>query len=201
MLSSTDPQRTGYKSMPRPELRRDAFSVRAVAPEHIEAIRLWRNAQMDVLRQVAPISPAQQEAYYAAHVWPAMALDEPQNILLTFFEGEQAIGYGGLVHMAWEHRRAEVSFLLDPALASAPETYARYFSAFLDLIKEFAFDDLGFHRLFTETYAMRAHHISVLEANGFRLEGVLKHHVMIGGRPVDSLIHGCITSVEGRAAE
>lgn len=192
---------SGYRCMPRRSLHRDTLGIRAVAPEDVEAIRLWRNAQMDVLRQSAPISPAQQEAYYAAHIWPAMALDCPQNILLTFLEDERAIGYGGLVHIAWEHRRAEVSFLLDPVLISAPETYARYFSVFLDLIKELAFDDLGLHRLFTETYALRTHHISVLEANGFRAEGLLKHHVVIDGSPVDSLIHGCLASVEGRAAE
>jgi len=201
MLSSNSPQATGYKCMPRPALRRDALGIRAVAPEDIEAIRQWRNAQMDVLRQSAPISPEQQAAYYAAHIWPSMTLDRPQNILLTFLEGARAIGYGGLVHIAWEHRRAEVSFLLDPAFTTPPGTYARYFSVFLDLLRELAFDDLGLHRLFTETYALRTHHISVLEANGFRPEGVLKHHVMIEGRPVDSLIHGCLASVEGQAAE
>lgn len=180
--------------MPRRELRHGAFAIRAVGPEHIEAIRQWRNAQIDVLRQSAPISPSQQEAYYATHVWPVMALDEPQNILLIFLEGERAIGYGGLVHIAWEHRRAEVSFLLDPVFVPEPDTYARYFSTYLDLLKELAFRDLGFRRLVTETYAMRTHHISVAEANGFRLEGVLKQHVVIDGKPVDSLIHGCLAS-------
>src|SRR5690606_14638788 len=94
MLSSTYyPQNAGSKCMPRRELRHGAFAIRAVGPEHIEAIRQWRNAQIDVLRQSAPISPSQQEAYYATHVWPVMALDEPQNILLIFLEGERAIGY------------------------------------------------------------------------------------------------------------
>ena len=104
------------------------------------------------------------------------------------------IGYGGLVHIAWEHRRAEISFLLDPARVAAPGSYAVDYANFLSLIKEIAFECLGLHRLFTETYATRTHHISVLEDSEFRHEGVLRDHVIIEGRPVDSLLHGCLKS-------
>jgi RimJ/RimL family protein N-acetyltransferase len=168
------------------------LTLAAVQPENIEAIRLCRNAQMDVLRQSAPITPDQQTAYYAASIWPDMPLPQPRNILFVYLESGKFIGYGGLVHIAWEHCRAEVSFLLEPGLAQADEIYGRYFSAFLRLIQTVAFDDLQLHRLFTETYATRAHHIAVLESSRFRREGTLKDHVRIQGKPVDSLIHGCV---------
>jgi RimJ/RimL family protein N-acetyltransferase len=166
----------------------------AVQPEHIEAIRLFRNAQMDVLRQSALISPEEQVAYYAASIWPEMGRPQPKNILFTYLERDELVGYGGLVHVAWEHRRAEVSFLLEPRLAGAEKTYARYFSAFLRLIQSVAFEDLKLHRLFTETYATRTDHISVLESSGFALEGRMRDHVRIQDEPVDSLIHGCLGS-------
>ncbi|MEX1153171.1 GNAT family N-acetyltransferase [Parvibaculum sp.] len=181
-----------YRCMPRSELRTQTFRMRAVQPGHIENIRLWRNAQMDVLRQEVPIAPEEQEAYYAAHVWPAMALERPANILLVLEEGESALGYGGLVHIAWAHKRAELSFLLRPDVAQDEEAYGRCFSVFLDLMKNLAFEYLDFHRLFTETYAMRTHHISILEANGFDREGIMRDHVIIEGKPVDALIHGCL---------
>ena len=57
-------------------------------------------------------------------------------------------------------------------------------------MKRVAFDDLGFNRLFTETYAFRHEHISLLEKNGFRFEGKMKQHTMINGTFVDSLLHG-----------
>ena len=60
------------------------------------------------------------------------------------------------------------------------------------LLKELAFQDIGFDRIFTETYALRTHHISVLESIGFDREGVLRNHIKIDGRSVDSIIHGCI---------
>lgn len=175
---------------------REAYALVPVAPQHIEPIRCWRNAQMNVLRQATPISPAQQAAYYARHIWPTMEQQNPANILVGFLHRERLIGYGGLVHIAWECRRAEVSFLLDNARVADEAGYGRDFGAFLGLLRDLAFSDLGLHRLFTETYAMRRYHVSVLEASGFRLEGTLRDHVVIDGEFVDSLIHGIIRTHE-----
>jgi RimJ/RimL family protein N-acetyltransferase len=165
------------------------LTIRPVQQDDIEAIRRWRNAQLDVLRQSQPITRRQQERYYATHVWPSARTSQPRQILVSYFEGDRHIGYGGLVHIAWEHKRAEISFLLDPSQAG---NYRAYFSTFLRLIRRFAFEHLGIQRLFTETYAMRAEHMAVLEEAGFQREGVLRRHVLIGGKPVDSIIHGCL---------
>jgi RimJ/RimL family protein N-acetyltransferase len=153
-------------------------------------IRVWRNAQMDVLRQGAIITPDMQVAYYRDHVWPEMSASHPSKILLAYEDDAGLIGYGGLVHISWAHRHAEISFLLDPTLTDPDTAYAGYFRSFLSLMKSLAFDDLRFRRLYTETYAIREHHIGVLEASGFRREGVMRDHVLIDGRFVDSIIHG-----------
>jgi RimJ/RimL family protein N-acetyltransferase len=187
-----------YACLPHPRIEQGGFWVETVQAGHIQAIRTWRNAQLDILRQPAPISPKEQEAYFATQIWPSLASPQPTNILLAFHEGERLIGYGGLVHIAWEHRRAEVSFLLDPQAATPAEAYACRFVAFLGLMKKLAFDELGFERLFTETYALRTDHIAVLEAAGFRREGVLRNHVRIDGRGIDSLMHGCLKTDKAR---
>jgi RimJ/RimL family protein N-acetyltransferase len=188
-----------YRCMPHAVLSQGDFAIEAVQPRHIEAIRLWRNAQMEVLRQSAPITPEQQVAYYAAHVWPEMAGPRPRDLLVSFLHAGAPIGYGGLVHIAWDHRRAEVSFLMDPARIASAAVYARDFHAFLGLIKRLAFEDLGLERLFTETYDLRPGHVAVLEAAGFRREGVLRGHVQIDGRRVDCLLHGCNVSDDPQA--
>lgn len=190
------PYPANYACLVHPRRDRGPYWVETVQPGDIEAIRQWRNAQLDVLRQPAPITPAEQEAYFAARIWPSLQKARPAEILLSFHEGDRRIGYGGLVHIAWEHARAEISFLLDPGEPSA--AYAGRFTAFLALMKTIAFNDLGLTRLFTETYALRTDHIAVLEAAGFRREGMLRDHVQIGGRAVDSLIHGCLKSDEPR---
>lgn len=186
-----------YVRMPEACLTEGPLSLAAVQPRHIEAIRLWRNAQMDVLRQSRPIGADEQADYYGRHIWPDKARPEPANILLIVEEEGVPVGYGGLVHIAWEHRRAEISFLVKPEIAADPAGYRRCFLGFLGLAQRLAFDQLELDRLFTETYATRDRHISVLEEAGFRREGTMRHHVRIDGRPVDSIIHGCVTDRDG----
>jgi RimJ/RimL family protein N-acetyltransferase len=181
-----------YRCLPHSTFEIGEFALRSVQPQDIEAIRRWRNEQMDVLRQSEPIGADAQTAYFETTVWPEFASERPTKILLAFSEGGRLIGYGGLVHIAWEHRRAEVSFLLQSELIRDARGYCARFSAYLGLIRELAFRSLGFHRLFTETYAFRNVHIETLEQAGFRLEGRMRDHVIIEGKRTDSLIHGCL---------
>ena len=190
-----------YRCMPRTVLRKGSLSIKAVQPEHIERIRQWRNAQMNFLRQVTEIAPEEQKSYYKNHIWSQKDEKQPENILLSYMEEDRLIGYGGLVHIAWVHRRAEVSFLMDPKLAEDANAYYDYFFSFLELIKVLAFDDLRLVRIFTETYALRTRHLAILEASGFVREGVLKKHVAINDQPVDSIIHGCLRDVKVRVDE
>jgi len=163
-----------------------------VQDDHIEPIRAWRNAQLDVLRQSSPLTEADQRCYYENTIWPTLDHRQPHQILLSFFENDRLLGYGGLVHIAWPDRRAEVSFLLDPHGSMSEPQYGTLFTGFLSLMKVLAFTELGMHRLWTETYATRKNHVAVLEANGFQPEGRMRQHVQIGGAGVDSLIHGCL---------
>jgi RimJ/RimL family protein N-acetyltransferase len=172
------------------------YAIVPVQPEHIESIRQWRNAQLDVLRQTMPISQQQQVDYYTKHIWPSMSELMPANIVVSYLCEGIPIGYGGLVHIAWQDLRAEVSFLLASERTTDAAIYSEDFRRFLGLIKQLAFDRLNFHRLFTETYSIRQLHIATLEQSGFILEGVMREHVRIGGLPVDSIIHGCLKKYE-----
>lgn len=181
-----------YACLPATPVTEGEFALVTVQDEHIEAIRCWRNAQIDVLRQAEPISPDQQVQYYAQQIWPSLNLAQPRNILVSYLRDGRPIGYGGLVHLAWEHRRGEVSFLLTPELAADPVRYPRYFALYLRLLQRVAFEHLGLQRLCTETYAFRTSTIEALEGAGFRLEGRLRRHVIVDGHPVDALMHGCL---------
>lgn len=187
-----------YHVMPRPVLKGRRIAVRAVEPEDIEPIRLWRNAQIDVLRQSRPIEKDEQAAYFAREIWPQKASSEPTNILLSMMENERLIGYGGLVHIVWDYRRTELSFLLDPAVPRTEEDVADLFLDWVRLMQQLAFADIGLTRLTTETYAMRSLHIRILEQAGFLREGLLRQHVRVGGRPMDALVHGCLASDLGQ---
>lgn len=178
----------------RPVLHDGSVVVRAVEPEHIEAIRCWRNAQIDVLRQSRAITAEEQVAYFERAIWPDKASDHPSNILLGLFEDGRIIGYGGLVHIAWDYARAEVSFLLATEIAQDEAVVSPLFATWLRQMQRLAFDDLGLSRLTTETYAMRALHLRVLDDAGFQREGLLRQHVRVGGRPMNAVVHGCLAS-------
>jgi RimJ/RimL family protein N-acetyltransferase len=181
-----------YLIMPRPILQEGEMTLRAIGPEDIEFIRQWRNSQLDVLRQIAQISSAEQERYFSEHIWPEKLILQPKQILLAIEHKNELIGYGGLVKIAWQDRRAEVSFLLSPTIEDSPVNRAIIFSSFLRLVQELAFKDLGLVRLWTETYANRTEHLHTLESAGFQFEGCLRSHVIINCEPIDSLLHGVL---------
>lgn len=188
-----------YKVMPREEIRNDRFAARAVEPEHIQLIRRWRNEQIDVLRQSRPITAEEQVAYFDRCIWRDKLSPTPSNILLIYLQDGTPIGYGGLVHLFWDYGRAELSFLLATEIEKDPVLSIEHFIRWLRLMKQFAFDDLGLHRITTETYAFRTAHIAALENNGFVREGRLREHVCIAGQRVDALLHGCIAAPGLRA--
>ncbi|MDJ1018246.1 MAG: GNAT family N-acetyltransferase [Paracoccaceae bacterium] len=166
--------------------------MRAIEPQDIELVRQWRNAQMDVLRQKAPINPDAQKEYFAKQVWPQKALDHPTQILFAIERDGTLVGYGGLVHISWPNRRAEISFLLSPDLEADSEARAKLFHHYLRLVQTIAFADLHLARLFTETFEHRTAHIASLETAGMRLEGQLRHHAIVNDKPTDSLMHGIL---------
>ena len=165
-----------YLIMPNPQLNDGDLSLRAVSLSDIEAIRQWRNAQMDVLRQRAVISMEAQRSYFETHIWPDKVSLHPRQILLAIELGGRLVGYGGLVHIAWQDQRAELSFLLEPRLEQNSAIREALFSRFLRLVQVLAFAELKLLRLWTETYAHRMEHLRTLEASGFQPEGCLREH-------------------------
>lgn len=172
------------------------YSLVPLREQDLESIRIWRNDQIEILRQKLPITPEQQIKYFNEIIAPSFKLENPTQILFSFLENSQCIGYGGLTHIDWEARHAEVSFLLNPIFTKNPLHYQKIFSYFLQLLFRVSFDNLGLHRLFTETYAYRTDHIAVLEASGFKYEGRMRDHLFKRGKWEDSIIHGILAKEE-----
>jgi RimJ/RimL family protein N-acetyltransferase len=162
--------------------------------EDIQPLRGFRNAQIDVLRQKQPLTADDQERWYRDVVVPTHAAEAPRFLLVSMLDaGDQFIGYGGLTNIDWDHRRAELSFLVDPRRAQDAELYAKDFRAFLEFVKEWAFADLGLNRLFSESYAFRDAHVALVEQAGFLREGRWREHVLDphhAGKFCDSILHG-----------
>jgi len=170
------------------------YSITPIRESDMEPIRQWRNEQIDVLRQKDPISKKEQKLYYEREIKPLYEKEQPSQILFSYLLKGNLIGYGGLTNIDWHLKRAELSFLVNTKRTIDKDVYEKDFSIFLQLIKNVAFNNLSFDTIFTETYNIRPLHIKILEKNGFKLEQILKNHVLINGKYVDSLIHICFRS-------
>jgi RimJ/RimL family protein N-acetyltransferase len=179
-----------YRCLRQQEWSIGRYNVTPLREEDIFLIRQWRNEQMVVLRQNRLLSESDQVNYYRETVAASFEAEQPKIILFSFLMDCRCIGYGGLTNIDWVSGRAEISFLVDTERSTDEAGYREEFSAFLSLMKEVAFTDVHFNRLFTETFDIRPGHIAILEENEFRQEGTMRQHVRIGERYVDSHIHG-----------
>lgn len=175
------------------------YGLVSLREEDLEPIRLWRNAQKDILRQNEEITPQKQLNYFHQVIHPSFSQKKPSQILFSFLLHDRhghdnLIGYGGLTHIDWDNKRAEVSFLLDPLRTQDEQMYSSDFLHFLALLSEVASKELHLHRIFTETFSFRTHHMKVLEEAGFQLEGILREHVFKNGTWSDSILHGLLLS-------
>jgi RimJ/RimL family protein N-acetyltransferase len=163
------------------------YQLRPIHWNDRDAIRQWRNEQMDVLRQVDPLSANDQDSYFTNVVLPQLTQEQPEQILFAFLEDSQLVGYGGFVHIVWTDDCAEVSFLTDID-RTEQHIFSQDWSEYLTLLVQLA-RRIGFHKLTTETYGIRTELIEILENFGFTQEGILRDHHRINGAPVDSFAH------------
>jgi RimJ/RimL family protein N-acetyltransferase len=181
-----------YKCLKENSFKKDDYQIVAIRQQDIENIRIWRNAQIDVLRQKHILTFEAQQQYFQKYVWPTFQQENPLQILFSFLFQNKCIGYGGLTYLDWENARAEVSFLVDPLRAEDDALYQQDFAHFLALLCDVSFKHLHLHRLFSETYAFRQSTLEVFKQLGFKQEGILREHVYKQGKWVDSIMHGLL---------
>ena len=181
-----------YKCLSRKIYQVSDYTLEAVQSAHIEKIRIWRNEQMDVLRQSSPISKEEQIHYYENQVWREMDKNHPDKILLSIMANGELIGYGGLTNISWANLRGEISFMLDTKIANTKKDYGESFPIFLKLIKNIAFNELKLFRIYGELFDLRPKYAKVYENENFTLEGILKGHTRLKNKPIDSLIYALL---------
>ena len=174
------------------DVKPNGYSIIPLRKKDIYLVRKWRNEQIDILRQSKKITKREQLLYYSNVIFPSFSCRDPKILLVSYLKNDECIGYGGLTNIRWKSKCAEVSFVLNTERTKCEKQYTEDFTSFLILLKRLAFDRLLFNRLFTETFDVRPLHISILEKNGFVLEGRMRQHVKIDGKFADSLIHAVL---------
>jgi len=181
-----------YKILERQTCEQGQYAIVPIRFEDRFKIMQWRNEQMFHLRQNKPLSKADQEHYFENVVAKLFDQKQPLQILFSFLADNECVGYGGLVHINWPDRNAEISFLMNTDLEQ--ENFETYWSTYLSLIKKVAFEQLQLHKIYTYSYYVRPRLYPVLKSSGFRKDAILKEHAFIEGRPVDVHID-CIMNI------
>ena len=179
-----------YKVLKNNSFKSGNYLLVPIRYEDRLSIMRWRNKQMYHLRQEKILNENDQEAYFQNIIHPSFKEEKPAQILFSFLQNEKCIGYGGLVHINWKTKEAEVSFIM------ATELEADYFEknwvTFLHLLEKVAFMDMKFHKLVTYAFDLRPHLYKALESSKYIEEARLKDHYLFKNKFIDVVIHAKI---------
>jgi len=176
-----------YQCLDNQIFKKGVFALEPIREEDKYEILTIRNEQLYHLRQSKPLTVAEQENYFATVVSNLFEQEFPNQLLFSFFENEIFIGYGGLVHINWIDKNAEISFVMKTDLEK--DFFGLYWSNYLKLIEEVAFKALNFHKIFTYAFDLRPHLYPILNSCGFMEEARLKEHCFFDGRFLDVVYH------------
>ena len=165
----------------------DDYEMVPIRYEDRLKIMEWRNEQLYHLRQNELLTQEKQDHYFRTTIASLFTEDKPEQILFSFLKGEECIGYGGLVHINWIDRNAEVSFIMNTRLEE--ESFSKNWSMFLKCLEQLAFGELEFHKIFIYAFDLRPHLYDVLELNGYFKDARLKDHCFFQGDFKDVLIY------------
>jgi RimJ/RimL family protein N-acetyltransferase len=150
-------------------------------------IMKWRNEQIYHLRQNKPLTVEDQENYFATVVDKLFDEEQPSQILFSYMENDKCIGYGGLVHINWIDKNAEISFIMNTDLEKGH--FHLHWSNFLVLLEKVAFNELKLHKIFTYAFDLRPQLYEALKTSVFAEEARLKEHCFFDGQYIDVVIH------------
>lgn len=179
-----------YKLLNQNAFQIDEYRIVPIRYEDRMLIMQWRNEQMYHLRQARRLTEADQENYFQNVVAKLFDQEQPEQILFSYLEKEDCIGYGGLVHINWVDKNAEISFIINTNLEKAG--FHKHWGIFLNLIEQVAFKELQLYKLYTYAFDLRPHLYAAIEAKGYEKEAVLKEHCFLGGLYKDVVIHSKI---------
>ncbi len=178
-----------YLPLHQKEFSYGYYTLTPIRDEDKYAIMQWRNAQIEVLRQAEPLTERMQEHYFATVVNNLFEQEKPTQLLFSFLENNQLIGYGGLVHINWENKTAEISYLTPLERANNETTFIHDWFNYLKILKRIADVELHFNSIFTYAYDLRPQLYTALLKSGFAEKERIKNATIIAEKKVDVLIH------------
>lgn len=178
-----------YEKLNFAELKNQSYKIVPIRDEDKYAIMKWRNDQIDILRQNTLLTINQQETYFKNVVDKLFIQEQPEQLLFSFLENDKLIGYGGLVHIDWENKIAEISFLTETSRNKNRDVFISDWVNYLSLIKQVADAYLNFNYIFTYAYDIRPDLYIALERTGFKETQRIENFIEINKELKDVVMH------------
>jgi RimJ/RimL family protein N-acetyltransferase len=164
----------------------------SVQSHHKEPLRLWRNStELNIFfRQSNDISMESQDIWFKT-------LSRSHNTQSVYFsivesKNDELIGCVGLHPVSWVNRNAEISIFIGKGLLYIDDYYA---PKALRLLIEYAFIELGLHKLFAEVYSFDTKKQLLFRKLGLIEEGILKEKIFFNNKFYDSIIYSILNNV------
>jgi RimJ/RimL family protein N-acetyltransferase len=180
-----------YKALDQQIYTNGKYAIVPIRMEDRYAIMEWRNEQLYHLRQNKPLTRDEQDRYFETVVAGLFDQEKPAQLLFSYLEENKCIGYGGLVHINWIDKNAEISFIMNTSLEK--DYFQKHWGIYLNLVEQMAFQELHFHKIFTYAFDLRPHLYEVLRSSGYTEDARLKGHCFVGNEYKDVLIHSKIS--------
>ena len=179
-----------YKALNKQIFTSGIYSLVPIRFEDRYEIMQWRNEQIYHLRQAKPLNKEDQDTYFKHVVLKLFDQEQPNQILFSFLEDDICIGYGGLVHINWVDKNAEVSFIINTKLES--EYFSLHWNNYLQLLRQVAFDILDLHKTYVYAFDLRPQLYLALEEAGYFFDCRLTEHCFYDSVYKDVVIYSFI---------
>lgn len=153
-------------------------------------IMKWRNEQMYHLRQNELLTSEKQKLYFDNVISSLFDKDKPDQILFSYLYNGMCIGYGGLVHINWIDKNAEISFIMNTELEK--ENFSKNWTIFLSLLEKMAFKILKLFKIYVYAFDLRTHLYKVLEENNYFHDATLSNHCFFQNKFINVVIYSKI---------
>jgi len=157
-----------------------SYQLRPVEESHLSWLRNQRNRPevMDFCRQPFLLNELNQED------WWKKSSRERSMIPFIFAEGQTWIGYVAFSNIDWIARRAEFSVFIMPEYAG--KGIGRIA---IEMLLDYGFRNLGFQKIYTDTFDINEGEIELLKEMGFQVTGTLPRHYFKRGKLIGSVCH------------
>lgn len=176
-----------YKALRKSSFQNGDYEIVPIRSEDRYNIMKWRNEQIYHLRQDKPLTKEAQDRYFDEIIPQLFHQEKPSQLLFSFLKDGKLIGYGGLVHINWVDKNAEISFIMNTELEK--EEFEWNWSKYLSLIEELAFEEMAFVKLYVYAFDLRPHLYTTLLNNSYFMDARLKNHCIFNGELKDVVIH------------